>query len=153
MTADEADTAFGIEVETGSRWSATLIGSNHAAAVGVQAQKQTELDQAIEARDDAEDAYDDRVAELGDLNTPSAWKIRRSRPSTRRSPTPRAFSRRPPETSSRPRPTTTPPTRRPRPRGPVPATLIPATWWPETWRPAGTVPVYRLTMEGNGQMP
>ena len=68
MTEDEADNAFSIEVETGSRWSATLTGSNHAAAVGVQTQKQTELDQAIEARDDAEDAYNDRFAELGDLN-------------------------------------------------------------------------------------
>ena len=45
-----------------------MVGSNHAVAVGVQTQKQTELGQAIEARDDAEDAYDDRVAELGDLN-------------------------------------------------------------------------------------
>ena len=53
MTADEADTAFSIEVETGSSWSATLVGSNHAVAVGVQTQKQT--------------AYDDLGKELEEL--------------------------------------------------------------------------------------
>ena len=125
MTEDEAGTAFSLEVETGSRWSATLIGSNHAAAVGVQTQKQTELDQAIEARDDAEDAYDDRVAELGDLNYTLGLENTAIAALNKKVTDAEGVQSTAAGDLLRPRPTTTPPTRRPRPRGPVPATLIP----------------------------